>query len=97
MLAKHHNVPFYSAGPTTTIDMKVASGADIPIEERPADELTACGCKLKVRVPPQGIRCWNPAFDVTPNELLTGIITEHGVFNPPLDTPDNLMGLKMSL
>ena len=98
VLAKHHGVLFYSALPTTTIDLGIKSGEQIPIEERPADELTACGCKLKKRVAAPGIECWNPAFDVTPAELISGgIITERGVFAPPLDSVENLKGLKMSL
>lgn len=71
---------FFVAAPTTTLDPKTASGADIPIEERPADEL----CCLKVngdthRVTPDGIKVWNPAFDVTPAALITGVVTEQGL------------------
>ena len=97
VLAKHHGVLFYSALPTTTVDLNIRTGADIPIEERPENELASCGCKLKNRVPPKGIKCWNPAFDVTPAELLTGgIITERGVVIPPLDTPSNIKTLNVT-
>ena len=79
VLAKHHGVLFYSALPTTTIDLSIPSGNEIPIEERPPEELTSCGCKLKNRVAADGIECWNPAFDVTPAELVTSLVTERGV------------------
>ena len=78
--ANYHKIPFYVAAPFTTIDMSRASGADIVIEERPAEELTAI---QGIRIAAPGIECWNPAFDVTPAELITGgIITERGVFMP---------------
>ena len=79
ILAKYHQVPFYVAVPTTTIDLAKRSGAEIVIEERGADEMTHV---KGVRVAAEGIGCWNPAFDVTPGELITGgLITEHGVFS----------------
>lgn len=71
VLAKHHGLPFYVAMPTSTWDRTIASGADIPIEERPAAELFA-------GLP--GIAVWNPAFDVTPAELITAWVTEEGVW-----------------
>lgn len=80
VLAKHHGVPFYIAAPSSTLDPTLASGDEIPIEERSADELTVID---GVRVAPEGIGVYNPAFDVTPGELITGIITEEGVFEPP--------------
>jgi methylthioribose-1-phosphate isomerase len=67
VLAAHHELPFYIVAPTSTIDLETATGADIPIEERAASELTA-------RFPAR-----NPAFDVTPAALITAIVTEHGV------------------
>ncbi|KAB7495329.1 Methylthioribose-1-phosphate isomerase [Armadillidium nasatum] len=80
VLAKHHNVPFYVCAPTTSIDMSLKNGSDIPIEERPENELSHIG---KQRIAAPGIKCWNPAFDVTPAELISGgIVTEKGVFAP---------------
>ncbi|XP_077529038.1 methylthioribose-1-phosphate isomerase isoform X3 [Haemaphysalis longicornis] len=76
--ARHHGVPFYVASPTTTVDPGKATGQEIPIEERPAAEMTSV---QGVPLAPAGIECWNPAFDVTPAELITGgVITEKGVF-----------------
>lgn len=80
VLAKAHNIPFYIAGPTSTIDMDTQSGKDIPIEERKAEEIT---CGMGRRTAPVGVKTYNPAFDVTPNELITAIITEKGVVRPP--------------
>jgi len=78
--AKHHGVPFYIAAPSTTVDLTLENGSDIVIEERPEEELT---CVAGVRVAAPGISCWNPAFDITPAELITGgIVTEYGVFKP---------------
>jgi methylthioribose-1-phosphate isomerase len=68
------------AAPTSTIDMKVASGADIPIEERAADEVLACGGK---RIGPDGVDAHNPVFDVTPAALVDCIVTERGVVEQP--------------
>ena len=85
IVARHFKVPFYIAAPLTSIDMTLSSGDMIPIEERAADELT---CVNGMRVAAAGIACWNPAFDVTPAALITGIITEKGVVSP-----DNLGSL----
>lgn len=79
VVAKYHNVPFYIAAPLTSIDLKIPSGDQIVIEERPDREMTHVG---EHRIAAQGIKCWNPAFDVTPAHLITGIITERGVFKP---------------
>lgn len=79
VVAKFHNVPFYIAAPLTSIDLKIATGDQIVIEERPDREMTHVG---EHRIAAQGIKCWNPAFDVTPAHLITGIITEKGVFKP---------------
>ena len=76
IVARHHNVPFYVAAPITSVDLSRASGDDITIEERPADELTSIN---GARIAAPGIGVWNPAFDVTPAALITGIITERGV------------------
>jgi len=80
VLAKAHNIPFYIAGPTSTIDMEAATAEDIPIEERKPEEIT---CGFGRRTAPEGVKTFNPAFDVTPNELITAIITEKGIIRPP--------------
>lgn len=79
VVAKYHNVPFYIAAPLTSIDLKISSGDQIVIEERPDREMTHVG---EHRIAAPGIKCWNPSFDVTPAHLITGIITERGVFKP---------------
>jgi len=76
ILAKEHNIPFYVAAPTSTIDLKIADGSQIPIEERDVREITHIG---EQQLAPTGIAAINPAFDVTPAKLVTAIITEHGV------------------
>ena len=80
VLAREHGVPFYVAAPVSTIDLSVAGGGDIPIEERGERELTHVGAR---RMVPDGAGVWNPAFDVTPHALIAGIITEHGICRPP--------------
>ena len=80
VLAKAHGIPFYVACPLSTIDMSTATGADIPIEEREADEITLGFGK---RTAPEGIKVYNPSFDITPNEYVTAIITEKGIIHPP--------------
>lgn len=80
VLARHHGVPFYVAAPFSTIDPEVPDGTGIPIEERDAGEVTHLG---GVSVAPAGTAVWNPAFDVTPHNLVTAIITEGGVYYPP--------------
>jgi methylthioribose-1-phosphate isomerase len=80
VLARHHNVPFYVAAPASTIDMATPSGAAITIEERDADEVrTVRG----TRVAPATVTAHNPAFDVTPARLVSGIVTEVGIARPP--------------
>ncbi len=81
ILAKHYGIPFYVLGPTSTIDMDTSTGDDIPIEQRPAEEVTDMW--YEKRMAPDGVRVYNPAFDVTDHELITGIITEHGIARPP--------------
>ncbi len=78
--ARHHGVKFMVAAPTSTVDMNVASGADIPIETRSADELLKCGDKT---VAAAGASAWNPVFDVTPAALVDAIVTERGVVEKP--------------
>ncbi len=80
LAAARHGVPLYVAAPTSTLDPHTPSGAAIPIEERAAEEVTHCGGR---RVAAEGVRVWNPAFDVTPAELVAAIVTEHGVHRPP--------------
>lgn len=79
ILARYHNVPFYVAAPSSTFDLNLATGAGIPIEERAAAEITHSFGRQTV---PAGVAVWNPAFDVTPAELITGIICERGVISP---------------
>ncbi len=83
ILAKEFNVPFYVAAPTSSIDMSLASGELIPIEERKPEEVTE---GFGRRTAPPGVRVYNPAFDVTPHRYVTALITEKGVLRPPLDT-----------
>lgn len=80
VLANAHGIPFYVAAPSSTIDMQTTDGNGIPIEERSASEVTCLHGDR--RIAPEGIAVWNPAFDVTPAALITGIITERGVFAP---------------
>ena len=84
--AKYHNVPFYIAAPLSTIDLSIKSGKEIPIEERTHEEVTHINgdwiCDERVNV-------INPSFDVTPNELITGIITEKGILKPDFKTSIN--------
>jgi methylthioribose-1-phosphate isomerase len=90
LVAKAHGVPFYVAAPTSTIDMSIRCGDDIPIEERDAEEITHVGSE---RVVPEGSPVLNYAFDVTPADLITAIITEKGVAYPPFtESLPRLMG-----
>ena len=80
VLAQRHHIPFYVAAPLATIDATIAKGADIPIEERGADEIRGYGA---TRWAPDEVAVRNPVFDVTPAELVTGLITEKGVVPAP--------------
>lgn len=80
VLAQKHNIPFYVASPLSTIDLETETGADIPIEERSAEEIT---CGFGKQTAPNGVKVFNPAFDVTPNDLITAIITEKGIIKAP--------------
>ena len=80
VLAKEHNIPFYVAAPLSTIDISIKNGDEIPIEERNAEEITTI---RGIRVAPEGVQVYNPAFDVTPNRYITAIVTEAGVVFPP--------------
>jgi methylthioribose-1-phosphate isomerase len=81
--AKYHNIPFYVAAPLSTIDTNIQSGEEIVIEERPHEEVTMINGK---NICPEGVNVINPAFDVTPHELITGIITEKGILKPDYKT-----------
>jgi len=80
VLAKENNVPFYVAAPTTTLDLSIADGSKIPIEERSSDEVVEIAGR---RMAPAGVSARHPAFDVTPARIITAIITERGVHRPP--------------
>ena len=89
VVAKAYNVPFYIVAPTSTIDFEMESGDDIEIEERSPEEVTHIN---GIRIAPEGIEVYNPAFDVTPWENITGIITEKGIVGPPYK--ENIRKLK---
>ena len=80
VLAKHHGIPFYVAAPMSTLDYEMESGAEIEIEQRSSDEVVFIGGK---RMVPEGVPALHPAFDVTPHELITAIITDRGVVKEP--------------
>ncbi|MGH8745067.1 MAG: S-methyl-5-thioribose-1-phosphate isomerase, partial [Burkholderiales bacterium] len=83
VLARRHRLPFYVAAPLSSFDSEIEDGASIPIEERPANEVTGY---RGYRWAPEGVAVRNPAFDVTPAELVTGFITERGVLHAPSRT-----------
>jgi methylthioribose-1-phosphate isomerase len=78
-LARAFEIPFYVAAPASTFDLSIATGAEIPIEQRAAEEITRGFGK---QTAPDGAHVYNPAFDVTPAELIAGIITDRGVVQP---------------
>ena len=80
-VAKRYNIPFYVCAPTSTIDLNTATGEDINIEQRPAEEVTQMW--YKERMAPEGVKVFNPAFDVTDNDLVTAIVTEYGIARAP--------------
>jgi len=82
VLAKYHKIPFYVVAPLSTFDFNIKSGKEIPIEERSGDEVRAVLGKL---IAPKNIKAYNPSFDVTPNKLITAIITEKGIFKRPYE------------
>ena len=82
VLARHFEIPFYVAAPSSTLDPTLPNGDEITIEERSAEELTHIE---GVRIGPEGCPVWNPAFDVTPGNLITAIVTEKGIHKPPYD------------
>ncbi len=83
VLAKHHRIPFYVAAPLSTFD-RLHEESEIVVEERDGEEICRMG---EVQLAPQGIEVYNPAFDATPLELVSGLITEKGIFRPPLMPP----------
>ena len=83
VLAARHGIPFYVCAPTSSVDLATPDGAAIPIEERKAEEVLPI---RGVRIAPPGTEVRNPAFDVTPAELITGIVTEEGVVRAPFET-----------
>ncbi len=89
ILAEAHGLPFYVAAPTSTLDYALATGEEIPIEQRSAEEVTEGFGKLTA---PKGVKVYSPAFDVTPASLVTAIITEKGVARPPYT--ENLKALQ---
>lgn len=80
VLAKENNIPFYVAAPVSTLDLSLASGKEIPIEERSSEEVMNIN---KKRIAPEGVEAAHPAFDITPNHLVTAIITENGIARAP--------------
>lgn len=82
VLAKENGIPFYPVVPTSTIDLGLATGEEIPIEERSSGEICA---PYGLAIAPADYPAWNPAFDVTPHRYVTGIVTENGIVYPPLD------------
>ena len=88
IVAKYHGVDFYVAAPLTSIDLKLQTGAEIVVEQRAAEELTSIN---GIPIAAKGINVWNPAFDITPASLITGIITDKGVIHrKPTDTEFNV-------
>lgn len=83
VLASVHNIPFYVVAPTSTVDLTLASGEQIPVEQRRPEEVTTI---RGVQIAPTGITVANPAFDITPNKYVTAIITERGIARAPYDT-----------
>ena len=80
LLARAHRIPFYVAAPSSTFDLNLSTGKQIPIEERGDEEIT---CGFGKRTAPEGVPVFNPAFDVTPADLITAFITENGIITPP--------------
>lgn len=89
VIAKVYNVPFYIAAPISTVDFDMETGSNIKIEERDSREVTHIG---DIRIAPEGIEVYNPAFDVTPGENITGIITQKGIIKKPFK--ENLLKIK---
>jgi methylthioribose-1-phosphate isomerase len=80
LAAAAHNIPMYVAAPSSTFDLSLAEGSEIPIEKRSADEIRRCFGSLTA---PEAVPCFSPAFDITPAALIRGLITERGLIEPP--------------
>ncbi len=91
ILAKHYGVPFYVCAPSSTIDPALATGAEIPIEQRAPEEVTELW--YRERMAPAGVKVYNPAFDVTEHSLITGILTEKGLCREPYERSFAALGL----
>ncbi len=91
IIARYYNIPFYCCAPSSSIDMSLASGDLIPIEQRGEEEVTRMW--YEQRMAPEGVKVINPAFDVTDHSLVTGIITEKGIAYPPFDEAFRKMGI----
>ena len=83
VISRFHGVPFYVAAPLSSFDPDLTDGKQIPVEERSSQEITHIWQKLHITIPEA--RCWNPAFDITPAKLISGIVTERGILNPPFE------------
>lgn len=92
VLAKYYGIPFYVCAPSSTIDMSLSRGEEIPIEERPPEEVTELW--YKQRMAPEGVHVYNPAFDVTDHSLVTGIITEKGIARAPFEPAFRALGIE---
>ena len=79
VLAKHHGIPFYVAAPSSTFDLSILDGSQIPIEQRAENEITE---GFGMRTAPEGVSAYSPAFDVTPHGLIAAIVTERGLIEP---------------
>ncbi len=91
ILAKHYGIPFYVCAPSSTIDLSLSGGAEIPIEQRPGEEVTDLWYEKPMA--PRGIGVYNPAFDVTDHALITGIITEKGLCTAPFEEAFSRLGI----
>lgn len=91
ILARHYGIPFYVCAPSSTIDMTLDTGDQIPIEQRKPEEVTEMW--YKERMAPEGVKVYNPAFDVTDHTLITGIITERGLCHAPYDKAFEELGI----
>lgn len=83
VMAQKHSIPFYVAAPISTLDLSLSCGDEIPIEQRSGDEVTYLNNK---RITPEGANVAHPAFDITPNDLVTAIITDRGIAEQPYST-----------
>ncbi len=83
ILAKRYGIPFYVVAPSSTIDLETPTGDEIVIEERDGDEI--CEMWYEKRMAPEGVKTWNPSFDVTDHDLITAIVTEWGIARAPYE------------